>query len=483
MLNCIFFRIFFFLLTSLLTVLPTYFGACYFSILERPVFPLDTILLMVMLCIPRIRMCHKLLFSVFCLILCFFIDCSEVFLACLILLPIIFLPLYTKKAKTIVFAIFNLFVVYMDWVYFLDRTFAITLFDLWGLVLFYWWGVLAFFLLPLLQTIISCLVAYKALSPLNRVELKIPSLVILALVCVALGYTNSTTELFYSPMLEFYNINKEHQAHVKSVLNNDAQKKYRIFDEHDFLDYSKSTVMVLVESWGASKDLAVDDVLFGFFRDFPNAKMGLFERSAERTQTAEWEDFHIKNGKIVGPTTMMKFKENDINSWYVHGYGEKFYNRVNDYPSYGFDSLLYKEQFVAMGLGECKGGFRGICDAMIADWLDTTVLKSEDNFVYWTTLDAHPPYSYKHLDKPSELCGTFGYGDDSEDCVYLTYEMGTLNAVANLARKHPEYRFIIRGDHRPMSLYCEPEFVNSFYYGWVPIVVLNMDSAEGQKKH
>jgi hypothetical protein len=40
-----------------------------------------------------------------------------------------------------------------------------------------------------------------------------------------------------------------------------------------------------------------------------------------------------------------------------------------------------------------------------------------------------------------------------------------------MARKHPETRFIVQGDHNPIL--SPVEFQEKFYKRWVPFVVLN----------
>ena len=42
-----------------------------------------------------------------------------------------------------------------------------------------------------------------------------------------------------------------------------------------------------------------------------------------------------------------------------------------------------------------------------------------------------------------------------------------------LKKKHPDIKFVIRGDHRPMGTFTTSDFLASFYYDWVPIVVIN----------
>jgi hypothetical protein len=77
-------------------------------------------------------------------------------------------------------------------------------------------------------------------------------------------------------------------------------------------------------------------------------------------------------------------------------------------------------------------------------------------FIAWTTRDTRFPIS-----------------DDPAECEKLYYErlFGTLRIIADLAKKHPNVRFIVQGDHEPIL--SPLEFQAKFYRRWVPFVVLN----------
>ena len=90
------------------------------------------------------------------------------------------------------------------------------------------------------------------------------------------------------------------------------------------------------------------------------------------------------------------------------------------------------------------------CDSMAAS---TCVNR---HFIAWTTRDTRFPIS-----------------DDSDETERLYYErlLGTLRIVADLAKKHPEARFVVQGDHEPIL--SPLKFQRKFYKRWVPYVVLN----------
>lgn len=57
------------------------------------------------------------------------------------------------------------------------------------------------------------------------------------------------------------------------------------------------------------------------------------------------------------------------------------------------------------------------------------------------------------------------------DSAYAERLAGTLQLIADLARKHPSVRFIVQGDHNPIL--STLKFQEKFYKRWVPFVVLN----------
>ena len=77
-------------------------------------------------------------------------------------------------------------------------------------------------------------------------------------------------------------------------------------------------------------------------------------------------------------------------------------------------------------------------------------------FIVWTTRDTRFPIS----DDPVETENN-----------YYERLFGTLKIVADLAKKHPDVRFVVQGDHEPIL--SPLEFQAKFYRRWVPYVVLN----------
>ena len=94
----------------------------------------------------------------------------------------------------------------------------------------------------------------------------------------------------------------------------------------------------------------------------------------------------------------------------------------------------------------------------MATKIDSLLNQSDSvkQFIAWTTRDTRFPIS----DDPVET-----------EKNYYERLFGTLQIIADLAKKHPEARFIVQGDHEPIL--SPVEFQRKFYRRWVPFVVLN----------
>ncbi|WP_296013911.1 hypothetical protein [uncultured Fibrobacter sp.] len=132
---------------------------------------------------------------------------------------------------------------------------------------------------------------------------------------------------------------------------------------------------------------------------------------------------------------------------------------------------MFKKDLASRGLASCHYGFDGICDTSIVNYIDSLLTDSIPKFIYWTMLDAHPPYELSGVAERSAFCKELSLSN--VDCTYLTLQENSMSALAKLAAKHPECRFVIRGDHRPIGSLEQSGFVQSFYFRWVPIIVIN----------
>lgn len=191
-----------------------------------------------------------------------------------------------------------------------------------------------------------------------------------------------------------------------------------------FGDSTRTTVVVLVDAWGVpfGKGLMEED--FALFAGIPH-KAYLHHRLANRTRHAEFAEL-----RIPGDST-----------------------RPHDgVYLFGGDSLEYGRNLYLDSLGY---GVRLFCqkcpDSVMAATLDSVLAAvagdsaSPVKNVAWTT-----------------------QGSRDGDRAKLH---ATLRLIADVARKHPETRFIIQGTHRPIL--GDPKIRRESFTHWVPAVVLN----------
>jgi hypothetical protein len=95
-----------------------------------------------------------------------------------------------------------------------------------------------------------------------------------------------------------------------------------------------------------------------------------------------------------------------------------------------------------------------------------SLLSAQDSalrFIAWTTLDTKFPLQ--------GFMDPYKIDVAALDSAYTERLAGTLQLVADLAKKHPEVRFIVQGDHNPIL--SPLKFQEKFYKRWVPFVMLN----------
>ena len=204
--------------------------------------------------------------------------------------------------------------------------------------------------------------------------------------------------------------------------------KYEQFDSRkligQFADSSRVTVSILVDAWGVPFDekLLAND--FAVFKDLPHREL-LHHRLANRTRHAEFAEL-----RIPGDST-----------------------RPHDGVClFGGDSLEYGRNLYMDSLGY---GVRLFCqkcpDSVMAATLDSVLAAvagdsaSPVKNVAWTT-----------------------QGSRDGDRAKLH---ATLRLIADVARRHPEARFIVQGTHRPIL--GGPKIRRESFTHWVPAVVIN----------
>jgi hypothetical protein len=225
-----------------------------------------------------------------------------------------------------------------------------------------------------------------------------------------------------------------------------------------FIDSTKTNVLVLVESWGVPLDtnrFAEQLLIF----DSVTTQVGAHHRMYSRTRTAEREDliFQVTRDSAGRRDTVFLpqvLRAQGVKTQFVYG-GDSLVHMRNKYiRNVGFEDVFY---------GATNGNARS--DRESTTMLDSllSVQDSALRFIAWTTLDTKFPLQ--------------GFKDPYKidvaavDSAYTERLAGTLQLVANLAKKHPDVRFIVQGDHNPIL--SPLKFQEKFYKRWVPFVVLN----------
>ena len=215
-----------------------------------------------------------------------------------------------------------------------------------------------------------------------------------------------------------------------------------------YVDTSRSNVVILVESWGIpmdstmyAKELAVFD---GVLRE-----RGIHFRMYSRTRTAEredlldsaWRDSTRHRDSLFMPN---RFASLGYKTSFLFGGDSTIQWRYKYIRNIGFQNAIWTDSATA--------------DMAMAAKIDSllNLPDSVKQFIAWTTRDTRFPIS-----------------DDPVECENLYYErlFGTLRIIADLAKKHPNARFVVQGDHEPIL--SPLEFQRKFYRRWVPFVVLN----------
>lgn len=367
------------------------------------------------------------------------------------------------------------FVFVANWSLFFESAFSMSLGELWGVAKFFWWGIALFVFVPVFQTSIQLLITRQSFIK-SGLSLQLWFSVVfiggVLLLHVVAGRVIPWQPVLDFPVYSFFKQQLQPGRETRStILREDIKRAYSIVSEDELkLDSLRPIVMILAESWGVRKDFKLNDAEFDVFKENQIRLKGLWKRTASFTQSAEFEDFGLKS-KASEKTLMKNFQDKGFDTWYVHGFEGAFYGRQSSYDTLGFDHVMFKEQFARDSLSLCpfgNKGFEGVCDSSIVSYIDRLLMDSPPKFIYWTTLDSHPPYvTQKVPDDP--MCTDL----TEVQCVHEVRIRNSLKHISILANKHPEYQFIIRGDHRPAGIGTPSSFITEFYYGWVPVIVLN----------
>ena len=211
-------------------------------------------------------------------------------------------------------------------------------------------------------------------------------------------------------------------------LTEDYSAKYELLGRKQllgkFADSLRTTVAILVDAWGVPFDGNLLAEEFAVFKDFPHKEF-LHQRLANRTRHAEFAELRIPGDSTRPHDGVYLFGGDSLE------YGRNLY----------MDSLGYGVQLFCQ---KCPDSVMvATLDSVLAAVaVDTT---SHVKNVAWTT-----------------------QGSRDGDRAKLH---ATLRLVADVARKHPEARFVVQGTHRPIL--GDPKIRRECFTHWVPAVVLN----------
>ena len=220
-----------------------------------------------------------------------------------------------------------------------------------------------------------------------------------------------------------------------------------------FIDSTKTNVVVLVESWGIPLDTNRFAKQLQIF-DGIATQVGVHHRMYSRTRTAEREDliYSVSRDSTGRRDTVFLpqvLRAQGVKTQFIYGSDSLVQMRNKYIRNVGFDETLY-------------GNRTDYESAALLDSL-LSVQDSTLRFIAWTTLDTKFPLQGFKDPYRIEVAAV--------DSAYTERLTGTLQLIANLAKKHPEVRFIVQGDHNPIL--SPLKFQEKFYKRWVPFVVLN----------
>ena len=252
------------------------------------------------------------------------------------------------------------------------------------------------------------------------------------------------------------------QPPQRKEISEDFRKKYTVTDSvtitRDFVDTTRNNVIILVESWGIPLDLQRFEKQLSVFNGIKMV-VGIHNRMYSRTRTAEREDliYTIHRDSTSRDTTFLPKIFNGF------GYKTEFL--------FGGDSLeQWRYKYIKnIGFGEAiygkslNNGIR-LNDLQMIVKVDSILTDStQKHFIAWTSADTRFPMS--------EFPNIYYSDVNVIDSAYSEKLNSVLEQIDALARKHPETRFIIQGDHNPIL--SPIEFQEKFYKRWVPFVILN----------
>ena len=320
-----------------------------------------------------------------------------------------------------------------------------------------WYGVLPF---------VTCGLVIAMMWKVKPFTLSgISFIVFVALIAHLFAYNNYAAQ----PLAQFPLVDYASRMTPKPVPRNDLpesfKEKYVVTDSatitRGFIDSTRTNMLVLVESWGIPLDSNRFAEQLRIFDGIP-MQAGAHHRMYSRTRTAEREDLIYQatrdsNGRRDTVFLPQVLHAQGVKTAFIYG-GDSLEHMRNKY----IRNVGFEETFFGTSV---NSGVEPRTDHESAALLDSllSALDSALRFIAWTTRDTKFPLQ--------------GFNDPYRidpvvvDSAYTERLAGTLQLIADLAKKHPNVRFIVQGDHNPIL--SPLKFQEKFYKRWVPFVILN----------
>ncbi|SHM55171.1 hypothetical protein SAMN05720472_1610 [Fibrobacter sp. UWR3] len=327
--------------------------------------------------------------------------------------------------------------------------FLVAVADLQNILSYKGWNIGWRIVIPL----ITCSVAIVLLKPIKAFSLRGVSFFLFAAL-MSHCYLNQffpSQPIFEFPVAKWLARTTTSPEWARNHLTDEFREKNNATDSVSitryYVDTTRSNVVILVESWGIPMDSNMFAKELAVFNGLVKER-GIHFRMSSRTRTAERTDLldsaWRSQGRRDSLYTPNRFAKLGYQTSFFFGGDSTIQWRYHYIRRIGFQQEFWTDTTTS--------------DAVMALKIDS-LLGSTDNvrhFIAWTTRDTRFPIS-----------------DNAEETEKLYYErlFATMQIVADLAKKHPNVRFVVQGDHEPIL--SPLEFQRKFYRRWVPFVVLN----------
>ena len=261
-------------------------------------------------------------------------------------------------------------------------------------------------------------------------------------------YPDQPLMQFSIPLYMAQSQQEEDRSYIPETMKSVYDVVHSVSITKEYVDTTRSNVVVLVESWGIPMDSTMFTKELAMF-DGVLKERGIHFRMYSRTRTAEREDlldsaWRDSTGRRDSLFMPKRFAELDYTTIFLFGGDSTIQWRYKYIKNVGFQNVILTDSAAA--------------DVVMAAKIDSLLSQSDSakHFIAWTTRDTRFPISEDPVETEKH---------------YYERLFGTLRIIADLAEKHPDVRFVVQGDHEPIL--SPLEFQRKFYRRWVPYVVLN----------